>query len=158
MLLRESGLGDDKHFFNSTDGTCGHIGQKHPCLYLPTGSAGTGIGPRCSVMNLVDVASNSFDFRGTFEQESWGFKSTAILVTLFMSLYSSEPGYMNWLLRDAYYFLNSSYSSACRATRDKGFLQQEDFWASWLKVYLDSSGCSSLSLIVGWVLADKRWG
>jgi hypothetical protein len=96
-----------------------------------------------------------------FEQESWGFKSTAILVTLFMSLvFIGTWLYMNWLFTgDAYYFLNSSYSSL-RLPETKAFLQQEGFWASWLQsftwivqvvpVYL---------LIVGWVLwQDKRWG
>ncbi len=96
-----------------------------------------------------------------FEQESWGFKSTAILVTLFMSLvFIATWLYINWLFTgDAYYFLNSSYSSL-RLTETKAFLQQEGFWISWLlsftwivqvvPVYL---------LIVGWILwQDKRWG
>lgn len=96
-----------------------------------------------------------------FEQEPWGFKSTAILVTLFMSLvFIGTWLYMNWLFTgDAYYFLNSHYSGL-RLTETMAFLQQEGFWGSWLQsftwivqvipVYL---------LIVGWTLwRDKRWG
>lgn len=96
-----------------------------------------------------------------FKQESWGFKSTAILVTLFMSLVVIGTWlYINWLFTgDAYHFINSPYSSL-RLVETKAFLQQENFWASWLRsftwvvqvvpVYL---------LIVCWTLwQDKRWG
>ena len=96
-----------------------------------------------------------------FHQEPWGFKSTAILVTLFMSLvFIGTWLYINWLFTgDAYYFLTSPYSSM-RLTETMAFLQQESFWPSWLRsftwivqvvpVYL---------LIVAWALwQDKRWG
>ena len=96
-----------------------------------------------------------------FEQESWGFKSTAILVTLFMSLVCIGTWlYINWLFTgDAYHFLNSPYSSL-QLAETKAFLQQEGFWASWLRsftwivqvvpVYL---------LVVCWTLwQHKRWG
>ncbi len=69
-----------------------------------------------------------------FPQESWGFKFTAILVTLFMSVVAIATWmYMNWLFTgDAYYFLNSYYSGM-RLAETKIFLQQEDFWSSWLR-------------------------
>ena len=96
-----------------------------------------------------------------FHQEPWGFKSTAILVTLFMSLvFIGTWLYINWLFTgDAYYFLTSPYSSM-GLTETMAFLRQESFWPSWLRsftwivqvvpVYL---------LIVAWALwQDKRWG
>jgi len=93
-----------------------------------------------------------------FEQESWGFKSTAILVNLFMSLVFIATLYINWLYGDAYYFLNSSYSSLHyqrqRLSYNRRFLGQLAWSFTWIvqvvPVYL---------LIVGWILwQDKRWG
>jgi len=94
-----------------------------------------------------------------FEQESWGFKSTAILVTLFMSLvFIGTWLYILALYGDAYYFLNSSYSSLqlpeTKVSYNRRFLGQLAASFTWIvqvvPVYL---------LIVGWILwQDKRWG
>jgi len=70
---------------------------------------------------LVDVASDSFDFRVLFEQESWvlnhGYPGNPVYefgIHRHMAIYK--------LAGDAYYFL-SSYSSL-RLTETKAFLQQ----------------------------------
>lgn len=67
-----------------------------------------------------------------FPAETWDFRVTAALVTIFMSLVLIATWlYMNWMFTgDAYYFLNSHYSGM-RLAETKVFLQQEDFVNSW---------------------------
>jgi len=109
---------------------------------------------------LVDVASDSFDFGVLFEQESWGFKSTAILVTLFMSLvFIATWLYINWLLREMLIIFLTVPTVAYgyqrqRLSYNRRFLGQLAASFTWIvqvvPVYL---------LIVGWILwQDKRWG
>jgi len=65
-----------------------------------------------------------------FEQESWGFKSTAILV--FMSLVFIGT-YMNWLFTEMPIIFLIVPTVACIPETKR--LQQEDFWASWLQSF-----------------------
>lgn len=94
-----------------------------------------------------------------FQQESWGFKSTAILVTLFMSLvFIGTWLYMNLLFSgDPYYFINSHYSGL-RLPETQAFLQQEDFWAGWQRSLIWTVQVVPVYLlIVGWSLwQDKK--
>lgn len=94
-----------------------------------------------------------------FRQESRDFKFTAILVTLFMSLVSIGTWlYLNWLFTgDAYYFLNSHYSGM-KLAETKVFLQQEDFWSSWVRSFTWMVQTVPVYLLIaGWtILHDKR--
>lgn len=96
-----------------------------------------------------------------FEQESWGFKSTAILVTLFMSLvFIGTWLYLNWLFTgDTYHFLNSQYSGL-RLPEVQPFLQQEDFWGSWISGFTWIVQVVPVyTLVICWTTwQDKRWG
>lgn len=95
-----------------------------------------------------------------FPQESWGFRFTAILVTLFMSVVVITTWmYMNWLFTgDAYYFLNSYYSGM-RLAETKVFLQQEDFWSSWLRSFTWIIQAVPVYLLMaGWVVwREQKW-
>ena len=95
-----------------------------------------------------------------FPQESWDYKFTAILVVLFMSLVLIGTWlYMNWIFTgDAYYFLNSHYSGM-RLAQTKIFLQQENFWGSWLYSFTWIIKVVPVyTLISGWVIwQDRRW-
>jgi len=95
-----------------------------------------------------------------FPQESWGFKFTATIVTLFMSLVVIGTWlYLNWMFTgDAYYFFNSHYSGM-RLAETKIFLQQEDFWGSWLHSFTWIIQVVPIYLLItGWILwQDKRW-
>lgn len=95
-----------------------------------------------------------------FPEETWGFKFTAILVTLFMSVVTIATWmYMNWLFTgDAYYFLNSYYSGM-RLAETKVFLQQEDFWSSWVRGFSwIIQAVPAYLLFAGWVVwRNRRW-
>lgn len=95
-----------------------------------------------------------------FPQESWGFRFTAILVTLFMSVVLIATWlYMNWLFTgDAYYFINSYYSGI-RLAETKIFLQQEDFWSGWLRSFTWLIQVVPVYLLMaGWVLwREQKW-
>ncbi len=95
-----------------------------------------------------------------FPNESRGFRFTAILVTLFMSVVLIATWmYMNWLFTgDAYYFINSYYSGM-RLAETKIFLQQEDFWSSWLGSFTWIIQVVPVYLLVaGWVVwREQKW-
>lgn len=93
-----------------------------------------------------------------FPQESWDFKCTAILVTLFMSLVLIVTWlYINWMFTgDAYYFLNSHYSGM-RLAETKIFLQQEDLWGSWLHSFIWIIQVVPVYVLVtGWILSQEQ--
>lgn len=93
-----------------------------------------------------------------FDRETWGFKSTAILVTLFMSVVTICTWlYMNWLFTgDAYYFLHSQ-SSGLQLPATQAFLQQEGFWLSWFRSFAWIAQVVPVYLcLVGWLLWQKQ--
>ena len=66
---------------------------------------------------------------------------------------------MNWLFTgDAYYFLNSYYSGM-RLAETKVFLQQEDFWSSWLRSFTWIIQAVPVYLLMaGWVVwREQKW-
>lgn len=93
-----------------------------------------------------------------FDQETWGFKSTAILVTLFMSIVTISTWlYVNWLFTgDTYYFLHSQ-SSGLQLPETQAFLQQEGFWSSWFRSFVWIVQIVPVYFcIVGWLIWQER--